>query len=107
MTTTQVAQCLGMTANKLNKILCNVGIQYRKSGMYMLCVPYVSWNITSIRTHPYIRKDGSIGTSQNLVWNERGKEFLCLLHENNFDVKKTRNEISPEFWIQILVTASK
>lgn len=102
MTTTQVAQCLGMTANKLNKILCDIGIQYRQSGMYMLCAPYVSWNITSVRTHPYIHKDGSIGTSRYLVWNERGKEFLCLLHENNFDVRETRNKISPEFWLRML-----
>lgn len=107
MTTRQLAMSLGMTANTLNKKLCGAGIQFRQSGMYILHAPYSSYNLTSVRTYPYTTSDGRTLTKQYLVWNERGKQFVTMLHRNNFDAKKTRQEISPEFWIQMLVTASK
>jgi len=102
MTTTQLAMSLGMTANRLNRRLCDAKIQYRQSGMYILYAPYSSWNIASVRTYPFTKSDGSMGTNRYLVWNERGCQFVTMLHSNNFDVKKTRNEISPEFWLRML-----
>ena len=102
MTTTQLAMSLGMTANRLNRMLCDAKIQYRQSGMYILYAPYSSWNIASVRTYPFTKSDGTMGTNRYLVWNERGCQFVTMLHSNNFDVKKTRNEISPEFWIRML-----
>ena len=36
LTTTQVAKGMGMTANELNRILCQKGIQYGQSGQYLL-----------------------------------------------------------------------
>lgn len=102
MTTGQVAACFGMSAIALNKKLCAIDMQYKQSGMYFLKHPYSSYHLSDVRTYPYNKADGTIGTKQYLVWNERGKEFLCLLHENNFDVRETRNKISPEFWIRML-----
>nr|WP_278997178.1 phage antirepressor KilAC domain-containing protein [Prevotella disiens] len=102
MTTGQVAACFGMSAIALNKKLCAINMQYKQSGMYFLKHPYSSYHLSDVRTYPYNKADGTIGTKQYLVWNERGKEFLCLLHENNFDVRETRNKISPEFWIRML-----
>ena len=102
MTTRQLAASLGMTANTLNKKLCSVGIQFRQSGMYILRAPYSSYHMTSVRSHPYTRSDGRIDTKQYLVWNERGKQFVTMLYNNNFDVKKTHQEISPDFWMKLL-----
>ena len=102
MTTRQLAASIGMTANTLNKKLCDAGIQFRQSGMYILRAPYSSYHLTSVRSHPYTRSDGQIDTKQYLVWNERGKQFVTMLHKNNFDVKKTREEISPDFWLKML-----
>lgn len=102
MTTRQLAASIGMTANTLNKKLCDAGIQFRQSGMYILRAPYSSYHLTSVRSHPYTRSDGQIDTKQYLVWNERGKQFVTMLHKNNFDAKKTREEISPDFWLKML-----
>lgn len=102
MTTRQLAASIGMTANTLNKKLCGAGIQFRQSGMYILRAPYSSYHLTSVRSHPYTRSDGQIDTKQYLVWNERGKQFVTMLHKNNFDAKKTREEISPDFWLKML-----
>lgn len=107
MTTGQVAACFSMSAIALNKRLCAIGMQYKQSGMYFLKHPYSSYHLSDVRTYPYNKADGTIGTKQYLVWNERGKQFLVMLHQNNFDVKRTKQAISPDFWIQMLVTASK
>lgn len=102
MTTRQLAMSLGMTANTLNKKLCNAGIQFKQSGMYILHAPYSSYSLTSVRSYPYIATDGRTLTKQYLVWNERGRQFITILCNNNFDAKKTRMEISPDFWLKML-----
>lgn len=102
MTTRQLAMSIGMTANTLNKKLCNAGIQFRQSGMYILRSPYSSYNLTGVRSYPYTTSDGRTLTKQYLVWNERGKQFVTMLRNNNFDAKKTRREISPDFWMTLL-----
>ena len=102
MTTRQLAMSIGMTANTLNKKLCNAGIQFRQSGMYILRSPYSSYNLTGVRSYPYTTSDGRTLTKQYLVWNERGKQFVTMLRNNNFDAKKTRREISPDFWMMLL-----
>lgn len=102
MTTRQLAMGLGMTANTLNKKLCNAGIQFRQSGMYILHAPYSSYNLTSVRSYPYMTSDGRTLTKQYLVWNERGKHFVTMLRNNNFDAKKTRMEISPDLWMDMI-----
>ncbi|WP_277264760.1 phage antirepressor KilAC domain-containing protein [Prevotella corporis] len=102
MTTRQLAMSIGMTANTLNKKLCNAGIQFRQSGMYILHAPYSSYNLTSVRSYPYMTSDGRTLTKQYLVWNERGKQFVTMLRNNNFDAKKTRMEISPDLWMDMI-----
>ena len=102
MTTRQLAMSLGMTANTLNKKLCNAGIQFRQSGMYILHAPYSSYNLTSVHSYPYMTSDGRTLTKQYLVWNERGKQFVTMLRNNNFDAKKTRMEISPDLWMDMI-----
>ena len=70
MTTGQVAACFGMSAIALNKRLCAIGMQYKQSGMYFLKHPYSSYHLSDVRTYPYNKADGTIGTKQYLVWNE-------------------------------------
>lgn len=102
MTTGQVAACFGMSAIALNKRLCAIDMQYKQSGMYFLKHPYSSYHLSDVRTYPYNKADGTVGTKQYLVWNERGKQFLVMLHQNDFDMKRTKQEISPDFWIMLL-----
>lgn len=102
MTTGQVAACFGMSAIALNKRLCAIDMQYKQSGMYFLKHPYSSYHLSDVRTYPYNKADGSVGTKQYLVWNERGKQFLVMLHQNDFDIKRTKQAISPDFWMMLL-----
>ena len=94
LTTTQVADDLGISARALNQQLSNAGIQYFQSGSWYLKGKYREWQLASTRTYNYIKGDGSTGTKVNLVWNQRGKRFILALYNNDFNVKDAIAEIN-------------
>lgn len=96
LTTTQVADDLGISARALNQQLSNAGIQYYQSGSWHLKGKYREWQLASTRTYNYIKGDGSTGTKVNLVWNQRGKRFILALYNNDFNVKDALAEINGE-----------
>ena len=96
LTTTQVADDLGISARALNQQLSNAGIQYFQSGSWHLKGKYREWQLASTRTYNYIKGDGSTGTKVNLVWNQRGKRFIIALYNNDFNVKEAIAEINGE-----------
>lgn len=96
LTITQIAKSIGMDAHKLNTKLKECGIIYRQSGMWMLKAPYSTWGLSSTRTNTYTRSDGSVGTSQYTVYNERGRRLIVALHENGFNVKQAVKSIKGE-----------
>lgn len=93
LTTTQVADDLGISARALNQQLSNAGIQYFQSGSWHLKGKFREWQLASTRTYNYIKGDGSTGTKVNLVWNQRGKRFILALYNNDFNVKDAIAEI--------------
>lgn len=96
LTTTQVADDLGISARALNQQLSNAGVQYFQSGSWHLKGKFREWQLASTRTYNYIKGDGSTGTKVNLVWNQRGKRFILALYNNNFNVKDAIAEINGE-----------
>lgn len=94
ITSTQVADDLGISAKALNQKLAAAKIIYFQSDQWHLCMPYKSWNLHGTRTHNYFKRDGSIGTKVNLVWNQRGKRFILALFNNGFNVKAALAEIN-------------
>ena len=79
ITTTQLAKELGMTAQELNRRLCEMRIQYWQSGQYMLYAEYARQGLAKTRTHKRTFKHGMVMTEVYLVWTERGREFIHLL----------------------------
>lgn len=96
LTTTQVADDLGISARALNQQLSNAGIQYFQSGSWHLKGKYREWQLASTRTYNYIKGDGTAGTKVNLVWNQHGKRFILALYNNDFNVKDAIAEINGE-----------
>lgn len=76
LTTTQVAKELNMTANELNRLLCEHHIQYGQSGQYMLYADYARKGYAKNRTHSYHDGAGDVHTHTYLVWTESGRQFL-------------------------------
>ena len=79
ITTTQLAKELGMTAQELNRRLCEMRIQYWQSGQYMLYAEFARQGFAKSRTHKRVLKHGMVITEMYLVWTERGREFIHQL----------------------------
>lgn len=83
ITTTTIAKELGMSATKLNRVLCDKKVQYKIDGHYVLYAKYQDKGYTKIKTHQYFgTKDGQAHTSHSLVWTEYGRAFIHMLINN-------------------------
>ena len=79
ITSTQLAKDLGMSAQELNRRLCELRIQYWQSGQYMLYADYARLGLAKSRTHKHVLKHGMVMTEMYLVWTERGRDFIHQL----------------------------
>ena len=84
ITTTQLAKELGMTAQELNRRLCEMRIQYWQSGQYMLYAEFARQGFARSRTRKHTLKHGMVLTEMYLVWTERGREFIHHLLNPKF-----------------------
>ena len=84
ITTTQLAKELGMSAQELNRRLCEMRIQYWQSGQYMLYAEFARQGFAKSRTHKRVLKHGMVLTEMYLVWTERGREFIHRLLNPKF-----------------------
>ncbi|KAA6441475.1 hypothetical protein FEM33_01700 [Dyadobacter flavalbus] len=83
-TTTEIADELGMSAIKLNRLLCEKGIQRSHDGRYVLLAKYQGKGYTQVRTHDRVSKtDGKIYTEHLMVWTEYGRVFLHSVFNPN------------------------
>lgn len=96
VTTTQIANEIGIEGHKLNQILREKGIIYKQSGQWLLRVPYSGWELHATRTQTFTRSDGSVGSSSYTVWTQKGRMFIIRLSENEWDVKKAIKTIKGE-----------
>ena len=75
-TTTEVAKELGMSATKLNRILCIRGIQYKHRGHYVLATKYDGKGYTKTTTFAITRNEESTTTRMQMEWTELGRAFI-------------------------------
>ena len=78
-TTTQLAKELDMSAQELNRRLCELRIQYWQSGQYLLYADYARQGYAKNRTHSHKSLNGDLHTHTYLVWTERGRDFIHQL----------------------------
>ena len=84
ITTTQLAKELGMSAQELNRRLCEMRIQYWQSGQYMLYAEFARQGFAKSRTRRHVCKHGIVITEMYLVWTERGRNFIHQLLDPKF-----------------------
>jgi len=80
ITVNVIAAELGISHIKLNKFLCEWGIQYRQSDCYVLYHQYRDRGYTVHRPHPYINSQGITITAQHMYWTEKGKKFIIEMY---------------------------
>ncbi|TPE70652.1 phage antirepressor [Halalkalibacterium halodurans] len=76
MTTTQIAKDYGMSAQRLNQILKEEGIQYKLRGQWLLKAAYHDKGYTKSRTVDIRRSDGRADIAINTEWTQEGRLFI-------------------------------
>lgn len=76
MTMTQIAKDYGMSAQRMNSLLFERGIQYKQSGQWFLYAKYHNEGYTHSKTIPITRSDGTPDTVFETKWTQKGRLFL-------------------------------
>lgn len=79
----QIAQDYGMSAKKLNAILCDLGVQRKVGGQWILYAKYLPCGYTVSETITFTRADGTEGTKMHTKWRQKGRIFLYELLKAN------------------------
>ena len=72
----EVAEDYGMSAQELNKKLEELGIQYRKTGGWLLDKPYHGKGYTVLCMYVTIPVDGEADLSPYMYWTLKGRLFI-------------------------------
>lgn len=79
-TTNTIAAELGMSAQKLNKLLHQRGVQYKNHDrVWLLYDKYKDCGYTKPRTCTFTRNDGTLQTAMTTTWTEEGRYFIHRL----------------------------
>lgn len=74
--TTQIAKDYGYSAQKFNKLLESLHIQYRLRGQWLLYAEHAGNGYTKSVSIPFEYNDGTCGTRTQSEWTQRGRLFL-------------------------------
>jgi len=64
LTVNSIALCIGISHIKLNKLLCQWGVQYQQSGVYFLTAKYRHLSLAKHHSYPYLDSNGVQQTKQ-------------------------------------------
>lgn len=78
LATTQIAADYDMTANRLNRILHQEGIQRKVGDQWILYHKHMGKGYTQSETIPIVRSDGRPDTVMHTKWTQKGR---LLIHE--------------------------
>jgi prophage antirepressor-like protein len=78
MATSQIAADYGLTAQKLNKILHEGGVQRNVNGQWLLYAKYMGRGYTKSKTIQITRSDGRPDSIMQTQWTQKGR---LMIHE--------------------------
>lgn len=84
VTVGQIAKDYGMSAQRLNKLLHDLKVQYKQSGQWLLYSSIHGEGYTHSSTKEIEHKDGSTSVRMNTKWTQKGRLFIYdLLKEHS------------------------
>lgn len=85
VTTTQIAKDYGVSARTFNKMLNDLGVQYKVNGQWVLYSKYQSCGYVHSKTIDITHSDGRPDVRMQTEWTQKGRLFLYeLLIKENF-----------------------
>lgn len=92
---TQIAADYGMSANRLNKLLHELGVQHKVNGQWILYKKYMGKGYTDSTTFDYLDKNGNTRANMTTTWTQKGRLFLYeLLKESGILPLIERDEVA-------------
>lgn len=76
VSTTQIAKDYGRSAQWLNKYLSKIGIQYKRSNMWVLYDEYAKQGLASSKTHLVTDGDGNEHARVHTYWTQTGRLYI-------------------------------
>ena len=76
---TEIAKDYGKSGKWLNKILHDLGIQFRQGKIWLLYQKYAEKGYTNTKTHTYPADDGEVHTKVHTYWTQKGRLFIYEL----------------------------
>lgn len=84
VTTTQIAKDYGVSARAFNKMLNELGVQYKVNGQWVLYSKYQNSGFVHSKTIDITRSDGRSDVKMQTEWTQKGRLFLYeLLKKEN------------------------
>ena len=74
--TTQIAKDYGMSARAFNKLLHELGIQYKVGDQWVLYAKYQACGYVHSTPYEYTRRGGIVGVKMRTEWTQKGRLFL-------------------------------
>lgn len=74
--TTQIAKDYGMSARAFNKLLYELGIQYKVGDQWVLYAKYQACGYVRSVTYEYRHRDGRLDVRMCTEWKQKGRLFL-------------------------------
>ncbi|MBD1223253.1 phage antirepressor KilAC domain-containing protein [Virgibacillus halodenitrificans] len=76
VTISQVAEDYGMTGQEMNKLLHEIGIQYKLGGQWLLYSKHKGQGYTKSNTVDITHKSGRKSVSMHTKWTQKGRLFI-------------------------------
>lgn len=76
VTITQISKDYGMSGRAMNKLLAEMGIQYKQSGQWLLYSKYHDKGYTHSETINITRSDGRSDVTMETKWTQKGRLYL-------------------------------
>lgn len=79
-----IAAEMGISARKLNKFLCEAGVQFKRGGTYVLYSDMRGRGFEGYKDFPYNDPNtGEVKTKKHMYWTEKGVYFIMSLYNGN------------------------
>lgn len=73
---TIIAKDYGKSAKWLNDLLHDLGVQFKRGGIWLLYQHYAECGYTSTRTHNYLDENGGNHAKVHTYWTQKGRIFI-------------------------------
>jgi phage antirepressor YoqD-like protein len=83
VTITQIAKDYGMSGQKMNDLLYELGVQYKQNGQWLLYSQHHGKGYTHSKTVDFKHSDGRPDVKMNTNWTQKGRLFLYKLLKDN------------------------